>query len=109
MRRNPKITKPLFFALLIPEVLNDHRLSSFDRVLLSVIIQLTKQKGLCFANNQHFALNLRCSVGTVSKSISKLHKLGYITHNFPNDHNGGRGHLRMVRDDLIYKAEKHNE
>jgi hypothetical protein len=103
------IKKPLFFAPLVPEVLNDYRLSPFDRMLLSVIINLSRNSGFCFANNKHLALNLRCSEGAVSKSINKMHKLGYILDNIPNQDNGGRGYLRSVRDDIIYKSDSQNE
>ena len=109
MRHPTLIKKPLFFAPLVPEVLNDFRLTPFDRILLSIIIQLSKKSGHCFANNNHFAKNLGCSVASVSKSINKMHKLGYISDNIPNFDNGGRGYLRSVRDDIIYKADCDND
>lgn len=105
MRKKLEIEKPLFFAPLVPEILNDCRLSPFDRMLLSIIINLSKKSSYCFATNMHFAKNLRCSVGAVSKSINKMHKIGYIDVNIPNFENGGRGYLRSVRDDVIYKAD----
>jgi len=103
MRRNQFLQKPLFFAPLVPKVLNDYSLSSFDRALLSIIIGLSIKTNFCFANNKFLAMNLRCSVGAVSKSINKMHKLGYIVKNMPNFENGGRGYLRSVREDIIYK------
>lgn len=109
MRHKILIEKPLFFAPLVPEVLNDFRLSPFDRMLLSIIIKLSKKTGVCFANNKHFAKNLRCSEGAVSKSINKMYKLGYIVDNIPNIDYGGRGYLRSVRGDIIYKADEENE
>ena len=94
--------KVLYFAPLVPKVLCDKRLTPFDRTMLSIMIQLTKQRGHCFATNSHFAFYLNCSESTVSKSINKMYKLGYIIENKPNPEYGGRGHTRRVREDIIY-------
>ncbi|WP_439516753.1 hypothetical protein [Sediminibacterium sp.] len=68
-------------------------------------LHLSKKRGVCFANNKHFAINLNCSVGAVSKSINKMYKIGYIDYNEPDPDNGGRGFIRSVREDIVYKAD----
>ena len=100
------ISKPLFFATLVPIVLNDKKLKLVDRAILSVVINLTLQKGYCFAYNKYIAENLNCCLATVSKSINKLHQLGFIPENYPNPNDRGRGHHRTVRKDLIYIPAK---
>jgi hypothetical protein len=97
------ISKPFFLAPLVPDVLNDKKLSLRDRTILSAIIRLAKLTGYCFATNKYIAENLNCSVATVSASINKLKKSGYITHNYPNPKDGGRVYHRVVRKDLFFK------
>ncbi len=105
-KRINKSIKAVFFAPLVQAVLNDKRLKSFDRVLLSLMIQLAKKRGCCFAANKYLAHVFNCSVGSVSKSINKMHKLGYILHNDPNPDDGGRVYHRTMRKDLFFQAEK---
>lgn len=112
MKKGTILKHALYFAPLTLEVLNDSRLKLPDRVLLSLIIQLSskegKGKGYCFANNRHFADNLNCSLSTVSKSINKLYELGYIVKNVPDPDLGGRRYRRYIRSDLIYNAPSSN-
>lgn len=106
LKKSEHLAKPLFFAPLVPCVLKDSKLKSFDRSLLSVMIQLARKKGYCFATNYHLACVLNCSVGSVSKSINKMYKLGYIVNNYPNPVDGGRVFHRIMREDLFYKSEE---
>lgn len=101
-----KENNPVFLAPLMPVILNDKELSCFDRFLLALMIQLSQKKGYCFARNQHLAYVLNRSVGAVSKSINKMHKLGYIIYNEPDPDHGGRVYYRTMRKDLFYKKKE---
>ena len=59
-------------------VLNDKRLTCFDKVLYSTIFSLTKQEGYCWATNKYLS-DLVCeSESYVAKSIAKLKKYDYL-------------------------------
>jgi len=59
------------------EIYLDNNLNWTERILLIEINSLDKDKG-CFASNSYFAQLLNTSETTISISISKLKRLGYI-------------------------------
>lgn len=68
-----------FKGVWIPgEIWLDQRLSALDKVILTEIDSLDKDEQGCWANNEHIAEFCQCSKTTVSTSISRLVKLGYI-------------------------------
>ncbi len=56
-------------------------LSMLDKVLLVEIDSLDQSERGCFASNKYFAEFCGCSESAVSKSISKLIKLGFLYYN----------------------------
>lgn len=68
-----------FLGVWIPrEVWLDERLSMIDKGILTEITSLDNENH-CSAGNEYFAKFCQCSEVTVSRSIAKLEKLGYIT------------------------------
>lgn len=53
-------------------------LSITESILLQVIEKLDKGQG-CYASNTYFAEYFNSSTSTISRTIKKLHKMGYIT------------------------------
>jgi hypothetical protein len=105
MKQRKKITTWISLAPLPPVVLNERRLTPTDRLLLSLIIRLSKGKGYCFASNGKLATYVGCSPGTVSKSINAMCKLGFIVNNVPDPERGGRVFRRTPRADLISESQ----
>ncbi len=105
MKGNRISKKPLFLAPLVSNVLSDNELRLPERAILSLLLQLSNKKGYCIANNKYFADSLNCSLSTVSKSIKKLYKLGYIIKNQPDPNHGGRRYRRYLKPELYYKPE----
>ena len=68
-----------FKGIWIPkEIYLDKNLNWTEKILLIEIDSLDGEEG-CFATNEHFAKHLMISKDRVSKLISKLNLLGYIT------------------------------
>ena len=59
------------------DVYLDKRLEPLDKIILTEIDSLDNEDG-CYASNQYLAEFCQCSESKVSKSVSKLLKLGYI-------------------------------
>lgn len=59
------------------EIWVDERLSAVDKVLLAEIHYLDNEDG-CYASNEYLAKFLQVSISTISRSISKLRKEGFI-------------------------------
>ena len=65
--------------IMTPRILfNDKRLSRTDIDVLSLIISLTLKSNYCFASNKYLSSYINTSIRTISDSLSKLKKLGYI-------------------------------
>lgn len=60
-------------------ILCNSELDGDNKILLSKIIELHKRAGICFASNNTFGDLIGMSRSSVSKRITKLKKLGYIT------------------------------
>jgi len=60
-------------------ILCDTELDGDNKILLSKIIELHKRGGSCYASNNTFGDLIGMSRSSVSKRITKLKKLGYIT------------------------------
>src|SRR5687768_8411086 len=81
------------FTYFAPEVLKDENLNATERMIFSLIAFLDNEKG-CYASNNFIGDFANCSVGTVSKAVSKLSLLGYIT----NEVSKGGTSVRRVND-----------
>ena len=68
-----------FKGIWIPkEIWLDKRLNTIDKVILLEIDSLDAGEDGCYASNQYLAEFCQCTATTVSTSISKLIKLGYV-------------------------------
>ena len=69
-------------GLWIPvEVLLNKDLSDKEKIILSMIIYLSKDKGYCFATNNYFSDILNVTVVSISRIINSLKKKNYIKIN----------------------------
>jgi DNA-binding MarR family transcriptional regulator len=59
-------------------ILKDTRLNSTDKLVYGLIGVLSNQKGYCYATNDYVAKQLNLKPRTITDSISKLKKSGYI-------------------------------
>lgn len=65
--------------IVTPRILfNDKRLSRTDIDVLSLIISFALKSIYCFASNKYLSSYINTSTRTISDSLSKLKKLGYI-------------------------------
>lgn len=60
------------------EILINNKLSDKEKIILSMIIYLSKDKGYCFATNNYFAEELGVHPKTVSNWISDLRDKNYL-------------------------------
>ena len=68
-----------FEGIWIPrEIWLNEELGALDKVILAEITSLDRNEEHCYAGNDYLAKFCQCSENKVSKSISKLKKLGYI-------------------------------
>lgn len=71
--------------IITPRILfSDKSLSRTDIDVLSLIISLALNKGYCYATNDYLKEYINSSERTVSYSLSKLRKLGYIIVKYEN-------------------------
>lgn len=80
--QNMEITKNSrdFKGVWIPkEVWLDTDLNALDKIILVEIDSLDSEERGCFASNKYLAEFCQCSESKVSRSISKLTKLGYVS------------------------------
>jgi hypothetical protein len=71
--------KNLTFLQIPNSILENRELDGDNKILLSKIIELHKRAGSCFASNNSFGNLIGMSRTSVSKRITKLKKLGYVT------------------------------
>ena len=91
-----------FKGVWIPkEIWNDERLSANDKVLLTEIDSLDNSTQHCFAGNDYFAKFIHVSESTISRSIKKLHDIGYITNLGVID-----GRTRVIICNVHYSVEQ---
>lgn len=80
--------------LQIPDyILGNKELDGDNKILLSKIIELHKRGGSCFASNNTFGNLIGMSRTSVSKRITKLKELGYITTEDVWDGNVQKGRI----------------
>lgn len=70
--------KPSYWAIITAEVRYSKDLSDFEKILYSEITSLLNSRRICFASNRYFAELYDKHPKTISRSINKLEKLGYI-------------------------------
>lgn len=63
------------------EILINNKLSDKEKIILSMIIYLSKDKGYCFATNNYFSDILNVTVVSISRIINSLKKKSYIKIN----------------------------
>lgn len=63
------------------ERLINNKLSDKEKIILSMIIYLSKDKGYCFATNNYFSDILNVTVVSISRIINSLKKKNYIKIN----------------------------
>lgn len=68
-----------YFAIITADVRYDTRLSANEKLLFGEIEALTQQEGYAWASNSYFAELYGVSRYTISRWLSKLQRLGYIT------------------------------
>ena len=69
-------------GLWIPaEILLDEKLTDKEKFILSMILYLSDETGICFASNQYIASIVKVSTNRVSKIISSLKNKKYIQVN----------------------------
>ena len=89
-----------FKGVWIPkEIYLDESLNWTEKILLIEIDSLDGENG-CFATNDHFAKHLMISKGRVSKLISKLNTLGYITIKFIYRENSKEIEKRIIHSNI---------
>ena len=63
------------------EILINNKLYDKEKIILSMIIYLSKDKGYCFATNNYFSDILNVTVVSISRIINSLKKKEYIKVN----------------------------
>jgi biotin operon repressor len=85
--------KNLTFLQIPNSILENRELDGDNKILLSKIIELHKRAGSCFASNNTFGDLIGMSRTSVSKRITKLKKLGYVTTEDVWDGNVQKGRI----------------
>ena len=60
------------------QILLDENLSDKEKIILSIILYLSKETGSCFASNKYLANIVNVTSDRISKIVSMLHKKKYI-------------------------------
>lgn len=76
------------------EILLDERITFLDFKVYVLIRNLRNKKGYCWASNEYIATELNYNPHKISKSITKLEKLKYITRK-------GKNQNRVIFDNFI--------
>ena len=77
-----------WIAVIPAVILYDSNLSDKDKIVYSVISNLTHEKGYCWASNKYIGELLSCSPLTISRSVSKLNQLKYIKNSLQKNESG---------------------
>lgn len=70
--------KSNYYSIIPATVRYDNRLKPAEKLLYGELTALSNKEGYCFAQNKYFADLFDVTIGTVSKWLSHLQKLGYI-------------------------------
>lgn len=95
------IEHPNFYSIIPAHVRYDSRLNDSDKILYSEITALTQKNGQCWASNQYFASLYNVSKDTISRRISKLAKLGYITVQIIYKENSKEIDKRVIQVEIL--------
>lgn len=68
-----------YYSVIPATVRYDHNLKASEKLLYSEITALSNSSGYCYAQNRYFADLYNVSIETVSRWLSHLQSLGYIT------------------------------
>ena len=60
------------------QIILDENLSDKEKIILSIILYLSKETGSCFASNKYLANIVNVTSDRISKIVSMLHKKKYI-------------------------------
>jgi len=82
MISNNKENQAFLYSIVPISILEDKDLTALEKLLLIHIISLCKNKSYCWATNRYFHKIYHVSIQTISKSINKLAKNGYILSNY---------------------------
>lgn len=77
-----------WIAIIPSFILYNKELTDKDKLVYSVISNLTHEKGFCWASNRYIADLLGCTPTTISRSVNRLNELKYIISNLTKDVNG---------------------
>ena len=77
----------ILYYILPREIFDAKNIKSFDKILYTQILALTKKYGYCFATNHYFSKTHSVCKKTISNSISNLKKAGYIEVEFIANNN----------------------
>ena len=66
---------------ILAEVLLDKKVSDKEEIIFSMIMYLSKDKGICFVTNNYFFDILNVTVVSISRIINSLQKKDYIKIN----------------------------
>ena len=78
------------------ERLINNKLSDKEKIILSMIIYLSKDKGYCFATNNYFSDILNVTVVSISRIINSLKKKNYIKINMNYKSNSKETENRQI-------------
>ena len=92
-------------------ILNDQTCSSTDKLVYGVINSLSNNREFCYANNSYFAKTLNVGTKTISISLSKLNKSGYIIIKYNNGKRKIYLNSKIVSEENAKRLEKkfHND
>lgn len=72
-----------FLGVWIPlEILTNKELSDKEKIILSIIFNLSIKEGFCYASNRYLSEILNITIGRVSKIINSLKAKNYINLEF---------------------------
>jgi hypothetical protein len=77
-----------WIAVIPAVILYDPKLTDKDKIVYSVISNLTHEKGYCWASNAYIADLLSCAPLTISRSVSNLNKRGYVKNSVEKNKEG---------------------
>ena len=88
---------PNFYAILPANIRYSKDLTDFQKILYSEISALTQANGYCYAKNSYFSKVFNKDIATISRHISKLVKLGFLSIEFKYKSNTKEIENRFLR------------
>jgi hypothetical protein len=85
MVSNKDVSKTFVYSIVPISILQDKNLTALEKLILIHIISLCKNHDYCWATNKYFCNIYNVSIQTISKSIQKLFKSGYIISVYRRD------------------------